>query len=70
MSTDREKRLKELKENEEHARDILRKLDYPSSFMDRLWWAASFASNTRMAWRSGAQRALKEIREEREKLEG
>lgn len=61
-------RLKELDDNERHAHETLRKLDYPSSVLDHIWWGATWFSNTRGAWRSGAHRALEQIREEREKL--
>lgn len=68
MSSDREARLRELDDNEHHARETLRKLDYPSSVLDYIWWGATFFSNTRSAWRSGARRALGQIQEERERL--
>lgn len=63
-----EERLRQLDDNEHHAREVLRKLDYPSSALDRVWWAMSFATRTRDAWRSGALRALDQIEEERARL--
>ena len=68
MATDRDARLRELEDNEHHALETLRKLNYPSSVLDHIWWAATWFSNTRSAWRSGANRALDQIREEREQL--
>lgn len=63
-----EERLRQLDDNEHHAHEILRKLDYPSSTLDHVWWAMSFATGTRRAWRSGANRALDQIEEERARL--
>ncbi|HMO13340.1 MAG TPA: hypothetical protein PKD64_06340 [Pirellulaceae bacterium] len=61
-------RLRELDEAEAYARYTLKKLDYPEGSVEYMWWLATWFSGTRRAWRSGANRALRLIHEEREKL--
>jgi len=65
----REEQRRELDMQEQYARELLRKLNYPNgSFIESLWTAASYVTGSRSAIRRTAWRILKDVEEERRKL--
>jgi len=67
-ATSIEGKRKELYQRERAAREILRRLDYPSGALDRIWTLVSYVTGHRQPLRAIASRELEQIAEARRVL--